>query len=82
MCNDNYFTRRINFFAEMNERLNPAKPDLGLLLDRGLAYALLGDGTLAKQDWRAARKAGAEGWPLWRLEAATKQAQATRSQRR
>lgn len=68
--------------TEINGRLNPAKPDHGLLLDRGLAYALLGDEALAKKDWQAARKAGAGGWPLWRLEAAMNQAEKIRTQRK
>lgn len=55
--------------TEINERLNPARPEMHLLLDRGLALALLGDTTGANRDLAAARKAGADATAAWRLEA-------------
>ena len=55
--------------TEINERLNPARPEMNLLLDRGLALALLGDTSGAGCDLAAARKAGADALAAWRLEA-------------
>jgi len=56
--------------SELNQRLGGAHPDSSLLVDRGLAVALLGDVALAKRDLNAAKKLGAEGWALRRLELA------------
>lgn len=53
---------------EINSRLNPAHSDYGLLADRGLAYALLGDTVLGRRDLESARKLGADAWTLRRLE--------------
>ncbi len=55
--------------TEINERLRPARPEMTLLLDRGLALALLGDSEGAGRDLAAARKAGADASASWRLEA-------------
>lgn len=56
--------------VEMNRRLNPAHPESGLLAERGFAYALLGDLTLAKRDLASAKRRGAEPVSLRRLELA------------
>lgn len=56
--------------VEMNRRLNPAHPEAGLLSERGFAYALLGDLSLAKRDLASARKGGADPASLRRLELA------------
>lgn len=56
--------------SEINGRLNPAHHDYGLLADRGLAYALLGDVDLAQRDLKSARALGADDWTLRRLELA------------
>lgn len=55
---------------EINPRLTSGYPDLTLLVDRGLAHALLGDTVAASRDLNQARRAGAEPWLLFRLEAA------------
>ena len=55
--------------TEINGRLNPARPEVSLLAERGLALALLGDLAGARSDLASARKAGAETWVIWRLEA-------------
>ena len=56
--------------VEMNRRFNPAHPESGLLLERGLAYALMGDVDLAKHDLASAKKCGADASGLRRLEVA------------
>ncbi len=53
---------------ELDERINPKRPDPSLLSDRGLAYALLGARKAATRDLSAARAAGANPWMLTRLE--------------
>jgi hypothetical protein len=53
---------------EIGGRLKPDQPDITLLVDRGMARALLGDATGAGNDLEAARNQGAEGWMLWRLQ--------------
>jgi len=55
---------------ELNQRLSGPHPDSGLLAERGLAFALLGDAPLAKRDLSAAKKFGADPWVLRRLELA------------
>jgi tetratricopeptide (TPR) repeat protein len=55
--------------TEINGRLSPTHPEMTLLLDRGLALALLGDSTGAGRDLAAARKAGADASAARRLEA-------------
>ena len=55
---------------ELNTRLNSTRPDFGFVADRCLAFALLGDRELAKRDLETARKLGADGWTLRRLELA------------
>jgi len=52
---------------ELNSRLSGAHPDAGLLANRGLAYALLGDAGPARRDLDAARKLGADDESLRRL---------------
>jgi len=56
--------------AEINQRLHPERPDLSLVADRGLAHALLGERSAAEHDLHSARALHADGWMLWRLEAA------------
>ena len=53
---------------EINSRISADRPDITLLVDRGLAHALLGDTTAAEKDLQTARRLGAEGWLLFRLE--------------
>ena len=55
---------------ELSSRLQSRQPDCSLLADRGLAYALLGDVTLARRDFGAAKKFGGDMWTLRRLEVA------------
>jgi tetratricopeptide (TPR) repeat protein len=55
---------------ELNERLRSAHPDPGLLIDRGLASALLGDAAPARRDLAEARKLGADADTVRRLETA------------
>ncbi len=55
---------------ELNQRVSGPHPDSGLLAERGLAFALLGDASLAKRDLSAAKKIGADAWVLRRLELA------------
>ena len=54
--------------VELGQRINPNHPDVTLLADRGLAYALLGDVPAADRDLTAAKKAGAEEWVLRRAK--------------
>jgi tetratricopeptide (TPR) repeat protein len=56
--------------AELNQRLGGAYRDPGLLVERGLAYACLGDKPLARRDLAACRRLGVETALLWRLELA------------
>jgi len=53
---------------ELNRRINPANPDITLLVDRGIAWAMLDDRSAAKRDLIAAKKAGADRWVTGRLE--------------
>ena len=53
---------------ELNRRINPRAPDLTLLADRGLAFALLGKRAEAEKDLAEAKKRGAESWVVRRLE--------------
>jgi tetratricopeptide (TPR) repeat protein len=55
---------------ELNQRLNSPRPDPGLLTDRGLASALLGDAVPARRDLNEARKLGADAETVRRLEVA------------
>jgi len=55
---------------ELNQRLNSPHPDPGLLTDRGLASALLGDEAPTRRDLREARKLGADAETVRRLEVA------------
>jgi tetratricopeptide (TPR) repeat protein len=59
--------------AEINERIHPERPDLTLLADRGLAYALLDDRDTAERDLQFAKTRRADPWMLWRLERALAQ---------
>jgi tetratricopeptide (TPR) repeat protein len=52
---------------EIDQRLNPDRPDIIMLAERGLAFFLLGDQALARQDYRFALSCGAETWMLYRL---------------
>jgi tetratricopeptide (TPR) repeat protein len=52
---------------EINSRLRGAQPESGLLADRALAFALLGELEPARQDYTRAKKLGAEGAVLWRV---------------
>ena len=54
--------------AEINQRIYPARPDLSLVADRGLAHALAGEFSSAERDLHAAQARHAEPWMLWRLE--------------
>jgi tetratricopeptide (TPR) repeat protein len=53
---------------ELDLRLDPARPDAGLVIERGLAFALLGETALALDDFETTKKLGADGWALRRLE--------------
>jgi len=53
---------------EFDLRLDPARPDVGLLIERGLALALLSETAPALSDFEAAKKHGADRWALRRLE--------------
>jgi tetratricopeptide (TPR) repeat protein len=55
---------------ELNQRLRTPVPEAMLLADRGLAYALSGDVSMARRDLTAARKSGADAGTLRRLEVA------------
>jgi tetratricopeptide (TPR) repeat protein len=55
---------------ELNQRLNSPRPDPGLLTDRGLASALLGDAVPARRDLAEAKKLGADAEMVRRLELA------------
>jgi hypothetical protein len=54
--------------TELNQRLGGLVPEPGLLADRSLAYALIGDAELSRRDLRAARKGGADETVLRRIE--------------
>jgi hypothetical protein len=53
--------------VEINTRLRPERPDVTLLVDRGLAHALLGNVRAAQADLAAARAASADRALLFRL---------------
>jgi len=55
---------------ELNSRINPDSPDVTLLVDRGIAWTMLGDRSAAKRDLALAKKAGADHWVTARLEKA------------
>jgi tetratricopeptide (TPR) repeat protein len=57
--------------TEMEPRIRPQTPDLTLVADRGLAYALLGDRESARRDYETVRTAsGGDSWLTYRLKAA------------
>lgn len=56
--------------AELAGRIHPARPDLTLVADRGLANALLGRPDAARSDLARARAGGADRWVTAALEAA------------
>ena len=56
--------------AEMGPRIRPEAPDLMLVAERGLAYALLGDRAQAERDLAAVRKRGVDSGLTHRLETA------------
>jgi tetratricopeptide (TPR) repeat protein len=53
---------------ELGRRLNSSQRDSTLVLERGMAYALLGDIALAKRDFKTAKQSGADPVGLHRLE--------------
>jgi tetratricopeptide (TPR) repeat protein len=53
---------------ELDERANPRFPDMTLVVDRGLACALLGKQEEAKKNYLEAKQLGADEWVLRRLE--------------
>jgi tetratricopeptide (TPR) repeat protein len=53
---------------ELNQRLSSPRPDPGLLTDRGLASALLGDVAPARRDLIEAKRLGADAETVRRLE--------------
>jgi tetratricopeptide (TPR) repeat protein len=53
---------------ELNSRFVPNAPELTLIIDIGLAHALLGDLSAAASDLRVARTLSREDPMLWRLE--------------
>jgi hypothetical protein len=55
---------------EIDERLRPDRPDLNLLIDRGVAHALLGNRVAALADLKTAREHGRSGANLERLASA------------
>jgi tetratricopeptide (TPR) repeat protein len=55
---------------ELNQRLASPRPDPGLLADRGLASALLGDAAPAQRDLQQAKRLGADAETVRRLELA------------
>ena len=54
--------------VELNSRMTLATPDASLIVDRGIAYALLGDNSRAREDLERARALSADWWTLWRME--------------
>jgi len=52
---------------ELNSRMRGTQPESGLLADRALAFALLGEVEPARQDFARAKKLGADGAMLWRV---------------
>jgi hypothetical protein len=55
---------------ELARRGNGVHPDPGLVAERALAYALLGDAVLSRRQLEAARKLGAEAAAVRRVESA------------
>lgn len=53
---------------ELNRRIVPDAPELTLVVDRGLAHALLGDTARALKDLRLVRTLSPDPAMLWRLE--------------
>lgn len=53
--------------TELNTRINPQRPDVTLLVDRGVALTMLDDRSAAKHDLALAKKAGADRWATARL---------------
>ncbi len=56
--------------AELEGRIHPARPDLTLVADRGLAHALLGHRDRARADLARANRGGADRWVTAALERA------------
>jgi len=54
--------------AEINSRLNPERPDPLLLADQGMAYALLGNKTEARNSLKTLKQHRATPWITSRLE--------------
>ena len=55
---------------ELNTRFSDRAPDISLLAERGMAFALIGDKPAAERDLKRAKELGAELALLWRLERA------------
>ncbi|MFP6872204.1 MAG: hypothetical protein VCA55_01740 [Verrucomicrobiales bacterium] len=55
---------------ELEKRIHPARPDITLIAERGLAHALLGRIGAARSDLRRARAGGADKWMTAALERA------------
>jgi len=60
--------------TELQHRINPERPEPTLLLDRAMAYALLGKADLAQADLTAAKKHGLTASNCVRVEAVLKAA--------
>jgi len=56
--------------GELNTRIKPENPDITVVVDRGVAFSMLGDRSAAKRDLMMAKKAGADRWATARLERA------------
>ena len=54
--------------SDLEQRIVPAAPDVTLIIDRGIARALLGQVSLAQSDLHLARSLSASPGMLWRLE--------------
>ncbi len=55
--------------AEISSRLNPSQPDILLLADQGIAYALLGNKVEARASYKKLKLHRAPRWTTSRLEA-------------
>ncbi|MGK0185528.1 MAG: tetratricopeptide (TPR) repeat protein [Verrucomicrobiales bacterium] len=68
-----------NVIAELERRIHPIRPDVTLLVDRGIARALLGNVTGAREDLAHARKIGHSPAMLVLLEETLSSADADRT---
>ena len=53
---------------ELEKRIHPARPDISLIAERGLAQALLGRINAARSDLNRALAGGADPWMIATLE--------------